>query len=95
MRFPSKACQYTRDNIEVGARWSFTYGHVQNDNGRDEANASSADDTASAHNTQASGSSFKNATNGEDSTAGYDGCSTPNEVGEVAGDESAEKGTAG
>lgn len=79
----------------VGAGWGFTYGHVQDDNGRDEADTKSANNTASAHDTEAGGSSLENATNAENETARNDGGSTSNEVGNVPGDESAEKGAAG
>lgn len=72
-----------------------TYGHVQNDNGRDETNTDSANDTARAHKTEARGGSLENATDHEDATAGNDGGPTSNEVGNVTGDKSPEKGTEG
>ena len=78
-----------------GAGCEVTYGHVQNDNGRDESDTGAANDAASAHDTEASGSSLENATNGENATAGNDGGSASDEVGDVTGDEGAEKGTAG
>lgn len=80
-------------------RWELvgfcTYGHVQNDNGRDESDTETANDTARAHKTEASRGSLENATDDEDETAHDDGGSTSDEVGEVTGDESAEKSTAG
>lgn len=79
----------------VGAGWSITYRHIQNDNGGNESNTRSADDAAGAHDTEASGSSLENATDGEYETTRDDGSPTSNEVGEVTGDDSAEKGTAG
>lgn len=78
-----------------GPGWDFTYGHVQNDNGRDESNTSTANDAASAHDTEASGSSLENTANGENAAARNDGGSASDEVGDVTGDEGAEKGTAG
>ena len=78
-----------------GPGWEFTYRHVQNDNGRDESNTSTANDAASAHDTEASGSRLEDATNGENATAGNDGGSASDEVGDVTGDEGAEKGPAG
>ena len=95
MRFPRGLVRLSGEQGRVGAGWDCTYGHVQNHNGRDESNTSSANDPASAHNTEASGSSLENATNGENETARNDGGSTSNEVGDITGDESAEKGTAG
>ena len=80
---------------KVRAGWKFTYRHVQNDNGRDESNTETANNTAGAHNTEASRSSLENATNGKNPTARDDGGSTSNEVGDVTGNDGAEEGTTG
>ena len=89
MRFPSHFVRVLRVERKLGG---FTYGHVQNDNGRDESNTKASNDPAGAHETEASGSGFEDATNNENETARNDGGSTSDEVGNVTGNESAEKG---
>ena len=51
----------------------FTYGHVENDNGRDESNTNATYHSASTHQTKASGSSLQDATDDEDPAARNDG----------------------
>ena len=80
---------------KVRAGWNVAYRHVQNDNGRDEPNTGTANDTAGAHETEASRSSLENAANDKNHTARDDGGSTSNEVGDVTGNDGAEKGTTG
>ena len=80
---------------KVRADWSIAYRHVQNDNGGDESNTGTANDTAGAHKTEASRSSLENATNDKNHTARDDGGSTSNEVGDIPGNDGAEKGTTG
>ena len=53
--------------------WVLTYGHVENDNGRDESNTDATYHPASTHQTKASRSSLQDATNDEDSAARDDG----------------------
>ena len=80
---------------KVRAGWNIAYRHVQNDNGRDESNTGSANDTAGAHETEASRSSLENATNDKNHATRDDGGPTSNEVGAVTGNDGAEKGTTG
>ena len=97
MLFPRKLVRVcgTVDEVERVRGIDKTYGHVENDNGRDESNTQSTNDPARAHETQASGGSFENATNGENATACNNGRPTSNKVGEITGDDGAEKGTEG
>ena len=92
MRFPTHVVRVPGIEWKLGG---FTYGHVQNDNGGDESNTKASNDPASAHETEASGSGLEDTTNHKNKTAGNDGGPTSDEVGNVAGDESAEKSTKG
>ena len=91
-RFPILSFRVSRVEGKLGG---FTYGHVQNDNGRDESNTKASNDPASAHETEAGGSGLEDATNNEDKAARNDGGPTSDEVGNVPGDEGAEKSTQG
>ena len=71
---------------------AFTYGHVENDDGRDESNPKATYHSASTHQTKASRSSLQDATNDEDPAARNNGRSTTNKVGAVTGDDGAKKG---
>jgi hypothetical protein len=69
------------------------FGHVQDDNGGDETDTKTGNDTTSNHDTETSGRSLKDATNSENGASENDGKSTSDEISEVTSDNGTEKGT--
>lgn len=73
----------------------FTYGHVQDDNGRDEADTKTADKATSNHDTETGRGRLEDTSNAEDRAPGDDGHAASNEIGAVTSDDGAEEGAAG
>lgn len=67
--------------------------YSQDDNGRDETNTETSNDTTGSHDTNTSRSSLEDTTDGEDTAANDDGETTANEVGNVTSDDGSEEGT--
>lgn len=87
-------------HVPVGIRWgngveSGAKVCSQDDNGRDETDTETGNETTANHDIEASGSSLENTTDSEDEAADDDGQTTSNEVGKVTGDDGAEEGTSG
>lgn len=72
-------------------RWSWV--DLQNNDGRDETNTKTSDETASNHDVETSGSNLKDTANGEDGAAENDGHATTDEVGEVTSDDGTKEST--
>ena len=72
-----------------------TYGHVQDDNGGDEADTETSDETTSDHDTETSRRRLKDTSNREDTATGDDGHAASDKVGAVASDDGTEESTAG
>lgn len=68
-------------------------GHVQNDNGGDETDTKTSNETTSSHDTKTSGSSLEDTTNYEDGTTENDSNTTSDEVGNVTSGNSTEEST--
>ena len=70
-------------------------GHVQNDDGGDETDTETSNQTANDHDGKSGGGSLQDGTNGEDTTSEDNGWATTNEVGDVTSSDGTEEGTAG
>ncbi len=70
-------------------------GHVQDDDGRDETDTETSDDTADGEESNGGGSQLESNTDGKDTAASDDGSPTSEPVGEVTGENGAEEGTGG
>ena len=70
-------------------------GHVQDDDGRDEADAEACDETARHEEFVGGRGGLKNDTDDEDEAAHDDGGATAGEIGKIASDERAEEGSSG
>jgi hypothetical protein len=67
--------------------------HVQDDDGRDETDTETSDDTADGEESNGGGSKLQSNTNRKDTTAKNDGGSTSEPVREITSDNSAKEGT--
>lgn len=70
-------------------------GHVQNDDGGDETDTETSNQTANDHDSKGGGGSLQDATNGEDERSENNSWATTNEVGNVTSSDSTKEGTAG
>lgn len=68
-------------------------GYSQDDNGRDETDTETSNETTSYHDTEASGSSLKDTTDDEDEAASDDGQTTADEIGDITSNDGTEEGT--
>ena len=71
------------------------FGHVQNDDGGNEAHTEPSDQTSHNHNSKGSGSSLKDASNSEHKAARDDGRSPTEEVCNITSDNRTKEGTSG
>lgn len=67
--------------------------HIENDDGRDEANPETTDQTSRNHQTNASRSSLKYTTDGEDDAASDNGRASAEKVSKVASYDGTEEGS--
>lgn len=67
--------------------------HVQNDNGGDETDTETSNETTSSHDTEASGSGLEDTTNAEDSTTHDDGDTATDEISDITSHDGAKEGT--
>ena len=68
-------------------------GHVQDNDGRNETDTKTGNQTADHEQSSSGGSSLKNDTDNEDSAAGDNGSTTTKPIGQVTSDQSAEEST--
>ena len=66
---------------------------LQNDNGGDETNTESSNESTADHDVETSGGSLEDATDAKDTTAHDNGHSAADEIGKVTSDDSTKKGT--
>ena len=81
-----------RDNGATNLAWC-DFAHVQNDDGRDETDTKTSNDTTSDEQFVLGRGSLHDASNGVDNAASEDGGSAAEEVGQVTSDDGAEEGT--
>lgn len=84
----------TSDEGTANLPWC-NLGHVKNDDGRDESNSETGNDTTNGHENDSSGSGLKNGTNGEDSASHNDSWATTDNIGDVTSSDGTEEGTGG
>ena len=68
-------------------------GHVQNDNGGDETNTETSNETTSNHDAKTGRGSFENTTNDEDTASHDDSDTTPDKVSNVTSNDGTKEGT--
>jgi len=82
------------DDGTTNLAWG-NFRHVQNDDGRDEADAETSDETTGNKKTEGSGDDLEDDSNDEDQASGDDGDTTAEEIREITSDDGAEEGTGG
>ena len=70
-------------------------GHVQNDDGGDESDTKTGNQTANDHDGKSGRGSLEDGTNGEDTASENDSWATTNKVGDVTSSDGTKEGTAG
>ena len=82
----------TRHDSPADFAWS-DFGHIQDDDGGHEANASASDKTANNHKGESGRGDLHNDTNGEDNATCDDGAPSADEISNVTTDDGTEKGS--
>jgi hypothetical protein len=82
------------DAIRANSVQSLQYTY-QNDNGGNETDTETSNETASNHDAEASGSSLEDTSNAEDGASSDNGHTTTDEIGKVTSNDSTEESTSG
>ncbi len=69
------------------------FGHVEDDDGGNETNTSTSDETTDRHQSEPSGCSLQNTADGEDEAAHDDGHATTDKVGNITSNDGSKEGT--